>query len=1044
MALKIYAGNQLEELARVFCEEIYSGNHSIFEQEKVVVQTKGMELFLRKYIAQNTEIAANIETPFLNRFVSDIMLSALDQAEYRQFCISSEQFSPEVLKWRIFDELLTTPGKYPEAEKYIKDSSYCYQLSVKLAETFDRYIWYHNDMLEEWRQKKGTHWESQLYLALTEKTGPSPDFFFLKFLSGEQQIDRKLLAGHYSLFGVGSMPPVLLELCNALGRETDVHLFYLNPSHEYWGELISQKKELTQNLPPLNNPFFANLGVWGQEFFRNTLELMDGTERDCFISPLSGGKSMLHLVQEDIFNNEIRQTSEKELSSDRSISIHNCHSKRREVEILQDQLLLAIKELKIRPEDIIVMAPDINTYAPIIEAVFSSGKLEKSYNISDRSLVSLSNTAENLERIIRLHSARCTAEEIISIIDSLPVRENFSLDETGLENIKDFIGKAKIRWGENADTRLEFSQTAFNEFSWEEGLDRLLLGYASDAGDSHETPWLPAANIYGDKAEQLGIVCFIVKNIFKWRRFCKSEHTAAEWNNLLNEIIDTMYGKAYSFRKESEFLKRSISAWFKKTESAQLTAAFSVKALLEEMNSFLGGISDKRGYLSGGITFCSLVPMRSIPAKVIAVLGLKAVDFPRSEPHNGLNISTARKKGERSRLLEDRYLFLETLLAARERLLLFYPGQGADDNANASPSAPLADLTAYLEKYFSFKVTQQLRNAHDAEYFSSENPNLYSFSEHFCGIAQNIQSPPEEQIIDYPPAEKIPEVDIYADGDVIEYSISDLARTLSNPLNTYLTHTIGIRKTKLQSHFAEDIEPLDVDLPQDILSQIFSVNSTELLLQNLSQRRELPPGTRGESLFEQKYVSIINSVPEEQRKQLDLSNAEKVVIYIVFGKRFRLTGIINQFSGDLNIASIHKYPGSQSMLEFYLSSLCNSYQTERTSTAEDIAYVGSEVLTLPPLTKQESFDRLLELLNIAEAAKKRPLPLFSKASLTFAQTNSMSEAKKSFSGNSMKEGDIDKPCMQYFFSPDNFDDEDFQDEFSKLARIVYAPWREQL
>ena len=84
MALKIYAGNQLEELARVFCEEIYSGNHSIFEQEKVVVQTKGMELFLRKYIAQNTEIAANIETPFLNRFVSDIMLSALDQAEYSE------------------------------------------------------------------------------------------------------------------------------------------------------------------------------------------------------------------------------------------------------------------------------------------------------------------------------------------------------------------------------------------------------------------------------------------------------------------------------------------------------------------------------------------------------------------------------------------------------------------------------------------------------------------------------------------------------------------------------------------------------------------------------------------------------------------------------------------------------------------------------------------------------------------------------------------------------------------------------------------------
>ena len=1035
MALKIYAGNQLEELARVFCAEIYSGNHSIFEQEKVVVQTKGMELFLRKYIARNTEIAANIETPFLNRFVRDIMQAALDSAEYKQFCISSEQFSPEVLKWRIFDELQTNLEKYPEAEKYIKDSSYCYQLSVKLAETFDRYIWYHNDMLEEWRQKKGTHWESQLYLALTEKIGPSPDLFFSNVLTGSKKIRKELLSGHYSLFGIGSMPPILLNLCNALGKEVDVHLFYLNPSHEYWGEIISQKSELKNALPPLNNPFFANLGTWGREFFQNTLELMDGTERDCFVSPLSKDKSVLHLVQEDIFNNEIRQQVEKELSSDRSISIHNCHSKRREVEILQDQLLLAIKELKIRPEDIIVMAPDINAYAPIIEAVFSSGKLKESYNISDRSLVSLSNTAETLERIIKLHSARCTAEEIISIIDSLPVRENFSLDETGLKNIKEFIGKAKICWGENAETRIEFSQTAFNEFSWEEGLDRLLLGYASDAEDSHETPWLPAANIYGDKAEQLGVVCFIVKNLFKWRRFCKNEHSAAEWSSLLNEIIDTMYSKAYSFRKESDFLKRNISAWLKKAESAQFTAEFSVKVLLEEMASFLGGLSDSRGYLSRGITFCSLVPMRSIPAKVIAVLGLAAKDFPRTEPNNGLNISTARKKGERSRLLEDRYLFLETLLAARERLLLFYPGQGADDNANASPSAPLADLTAYLEKYFSFKVTKQLRNAHDAEYFSSENPNFYSFSEHFCEIAQNIQSPPEEEIIVPPHATEITEADIYADGDVIEYSISDLAWTLSNPLNTYLKHAVGISNTKLQSHFAADIEPLSVNLPQDILSQIFATASPELL-QNLSQRRELPPGNTGESLFAQKYATIINSVTEEQRRQF--SQADKVVVYIEFGKRFRLTGSINQVPGDLNIASIHKYPGSQSRVEFYISSLCNSYQTERTSTADDIAYIDKDILVLPPLTKQEAFDRLLVLLNIAETAKKRPLPLFPTASLTFAQEDSIAKARKSFPK------DFAMPCMSYFFSPDNFDQEDFQDEFSKLAQIVYAPWCKQL
>ena len=1030
MALKIYAGNQLEELARVFCEEIYSGNHSIFEQEKVVVQTKGMELFLRKYIARNTEIAANIETPFLNRFVRDIMQAALDSAEYKQFCISSEQFSPEVLKWRIFDELQTNLEKYPEAEKYIKDSSYCYQLSVKLAETFDRYIWYHNDMLEEWRQKKGTHWESQLYLALTEKTGPSPDLFFSNVLTGSKKIRKELLSGHYSLFGIGSMPPILLNLCNALGKEVDVHLFYLNPSHEYWGEIISQKSELKNDLPPLNNPFFANLGTWGREFFQNTLELMDGTERDCFVSPLSKDKSVLHLVQEDIFNNEIRQQVEKELSSDRSISIHNCHSKRREVEILQDQLLLAIKELKIRPEDIIVMAPDINAYAPIIEAVFSSGKLKDSYNISDRSLVSLSNTAETLERIIKLHSARCTAEEIISIIDSLPVRENFSLDETGLKNIKEFIGKAKICWGENAETRIEFSQTAFNEFSWEEGLDRLLLGYASDAEDSHETPWLPAANIYGDKAEQLGVVCFIVKNLFKWRRFCKNEHSAAEWSSLLNEIIDTMYSKAYSFRKESDFLKRNISAWLKKAESAQFTAEFSVKVLLEEMASFLGGLSDSRGYLSRGITFCSLVPMRSIPAKVIAVLGLAAKDFPRTEPNNGLNISTARKKGERSRLLEDRYLFLETLLAARERLLLFYPGQGTNPKVSCTPSASLEDLMNYLKKYFSIEETKHFRHAHDSGYFSSTNPNLFSFSEHYCSIAGNIQPPT-------PDPEKTFSEDIPETSDEITYTINDLAYCLYNPFRTYLQHALEIRYKKLKEYSEAENEPLNVDFSQATIEDIIKGKAREDIENELLHKRELPPGEVGRYLFDGSFQDF-----QQAAANGDFRSAEKVSITLSIGK-FKINGIINQVKEKLNIASIYKFGSSRSKLEFYISSLCSSIQTPRPVGEKDIALIGKKIESLPIWDSQTAKERLLKLLDIAEEAKKRPLPLFPRASFKFAASTKKKKANalQAFAGSQSSPGDLqDSTLFKLFFSPEKFNDQEFFQEFENLAQIVYAPW----
>ena len=1036
MPLKIYAGNKLEELARVFQEEIYSQNNSIFEQEQVVVQTKGMELFLRKYLALNSEIAANIETPFLNRFVNTLMQAALDPEEYKNFCFSSEQFSPDILKWRIFDELLTNTSQYPQAEKYIikdaqntKDASYCYQLSAKLAETFDRYIWYHNDMLEEWRRKdKIVHWEQDLYLALTEKIGPSPDYFFLKVLSGAGKINKEYLADHYSLFGIGSMPPILLNLCNEFGKATDIHLFYLNPSGEYWGDITNPAKDIKEGLPSAHNLLFSNLGGWGREFSENTVTLLDGTEKNCFESP--GSDTMLHLVQEDIFCNKIRTADEETLPSDRSISVHNCHSKRREIEVLHDQLLLAIKELRIRPEDIIVMAPDINAYAPIIDAVFSSGKLSNRYNISDRSLVTLSNTAENLIRITELYSGRCTAEEIFSIINTLPVRENFDIDEEDLNEIKKFITDSKICWGENAATRQEFTQTEFNEFSWQDGLDRLLLGYAASQDTPLTTPLLPAANVFGTKAELLGTLNFIVKNLFKWRHFLKEEHTASEWTELLSEIIDTMYSKAYSFRKESGFLKRSIAVWLKKIEAAKSTSKFPAKVLREEMSSFIGSVSDSRGYLSGGITFCSLIPMRSIPAKVIAVLGLAAKDFPRKDENNGLNIQPARKKGERSRLLEDRYLFLETILSARKRLLLFYPGQGTNPKVSNSPSAPLEDLMNYLEKYFSFKETRHFRHAHDPGYFSSADPNLFSFSEHNCTIAKNIQSP--ASVSD----ESLWETsDEPAETEEVTYTISDLAYCLYEPFRTFLTHTAEIRYKKNSEYAQEESEPLEVDLSQSAIEEIVKGRSYDDLETELFLKRELPPGETGKILFQKAFSQYA-------KYDASFDRAEKVSITISVGK-FKINGTIDQIPGQLSIASIYKYGGARSLLDFYISSLCSSIQTPRPTDNRDIALVGSKNETLPIYDQAAAEKLLLELLEIAEEAKKRPIPLFPGASYAFAESKEkkMKKAELALSGDRYHRGDLkDLPFIDQFFTPEVIKSEKFVSEFQRLAKIVYAPW----
>ena len=192
-----------------------------------------------------------------------------------------EQYSPEVLKWRIFDELLQNPEKYPDAEKYTRDPSRCYQLSVHLASTFDRYIWYHPDMLLQWRkypEKKG-HWEKTLYLALSARTGNSPESFFADIFSENFKPARPFSHQRYSLFGIGAIPPLLLAFCKKAGEYADIHLFYLNPCREYWGSMQSDmerrrdaRKHNTLEVElQINNPLLANLGTWGREFFENTV-----------------------------------------------------------------------------------------------------------------------------------------------------------------------------------------------------------------------------------------------------------------------------------------------------------------------------------------------------------------------------------------------------------------------------------------------------------------------------------------------------------------------------------------------------------------------------------------------------------------------------------------------------------------------------------------------------------------------------------------------------------------------------------------------------
>ena len=1056
MAFKIHPGNRLESLAEIFRRQIYgSPPRNVFTPETVVVQTGGMELFLRKFLARNGEIAANMETPFLNRFVTSAMRTLLDDDRWTGFRTAAERFSPASLRWRIYAELLRNPEDYPEAAKYLSDEDRCAQLAVRLAEIFDRYIWYHDDMLLKWRGSPAGigHWESRLYRAIVNRAGSSPDAFFREVFVCSKPVHPELLPERISLFGIGAIPPLMLNFFKKISEFTDIHMFYLNPCRQYWGliqtdfQLRNESASGSDFLPQTDNPLLANLGTWGRDFFENTVELLTGEEEEIlknenglFYDPLlPGAPCMLHQLQQDILDS-VNRTADEKIKifppQDHSIGVHSCHSKRREVEVLHDQLLLAIDELGIRPDDIIVMAPDINAYAPLIEAVFSSSPLAGAYHISDRNLSTVSSTAESLLGILDLGSARCTATEILAILDTPAVRENFRFDDSAMEEIKGFISAGGICWGADAETRAEFSGIAFDEYSWREGLDRLLLSFAAsdNGGIRLATPWAPAGHVSGDRAELLGVFSSIVRHLFAWRRFFRENHTPEEWSACLEEIIRTMYGNAFSFKEETVFLRDCIAEWMKNIRTAEFGRPLPASVLRREFSGIMEFRGDHRGYLAGGITFCSLVPMRSIPAEVIAVLGLVSDDFPAREPYQGLNISSAIR-GERSRLLEDRYLFLETLISARKRLLLFYPGQD-DYPTGSSPSAPLADLMTYLKNGFGFEETRHLRHVYAADYFDGSRPEFFSYSADACAVAEKIRSGEAPS----PAAAVIPETTLRETSEPRTYELEALAWTLASPLKTFLKSTTGLHPQKLRTYFSADSEPLTLDLPEKTLEDIFGGADTEdELTDRLGYERLLPPGEMGRQLFHKHYRDLCGDSNADFRRLLLQAEKQYVDIFTT-DRKYRVYGFIRQVPEKLNMVFFSKYDSAVSRIRFYLAALCNAVQTQTGNRASDQAFCGGKYLTLPPLSRSEAETRLAGLLELAGEMEKRPVPFFVKAGFEFARTGDMKKARAAFTGGPGHSGDWSVPYCKEFFNPGSFDDPDFAEEFQRTARLVYAPW----
>lgn len=890
--LSLYHAPDLETLGELATRLLAQPLSDPFAPALVVVPSQGMGRWLTLELARKQGIAMQLEMQLPAKFVWDLSRTVLGSLP------EQSAFSPTTLTWRLYGWLCEPANLElaPRLAQYLDggDERRRLSLAAKIADVFDQYLLYRDDWLGAWERGETVDlgpdetWQALLWRELT-KDGHPHRARLLDDLLQRLYSDEPLpgLPERLLVFGISSLPPHHLRVLDGLARHIDVVVCALNPSREAWGE-IRDIRELARQPESgtddwyldVGHPLLASLGKQGRDFFDSLFSLTasEGSQEFGLYSEDEDLRddSLLHALQNDILRLHTRQPDERITlaDNDRSLEVHIAHSPLREVEILHDQLLARFAvNPSLTPDQVVVLTPDIERYAPFIEAVFAprEGSPRIPYSLADRSLRAEMPLIEAFIELLMLAQSRFAAEEILAWLEQPAIARRAGIESEDLPLLRDWLREAGVRWGRDGSQRVRLGLPDESAFTWRQGLDRLLLGFAAPpqlAGDN--APLLgehwPLDALEGARAQLLGRLVEFVDRLGTLADQLARPRPLAEWADDLQVLIDTLFDE----REAGDtllLLSQACAALRDQAQAADLTRPIELELVHQQLSAALQQGGGASGFLTGAVTFCTMVPMRSLPFRVVCLLGLDDGAFPRRTPPSGFDlIGRHPRRGDRARRLDDRYLLLETLLSAREALYLSYVGRDPRDNAVLPPSVLLSevleavDMTAVLSvaeasesagQSAAKTASQKILVAHPLQPFSPRNFGdglCAGFSLPWFRAAQRLAEPPQTQ--------PQPFASLLAEPDDAWLTIepSQLLQCFRHPARFLLEQRLGLRLADDQESLASD-EPFDLEMPAWNGLRRLSLQAMEHGWSDEDERRMacaagwLPTGELGQALW---------------------------------------------------------------------------------------------------------------------------------------------------------------------------------------------------
>jgi exodeoxyribonuclease V gamma subunit len=832
--LRVFTSNRLEILADQLSRVLRETLPSPFDPEIVVVQSKGMERWICLQLAERHGICSNCRFPFPNTFVHEIFQSVLKTLP------KPSVFDPEVMTWRVMKALpsLMEEPAFEALRLYLESGRSDlkrFQLSQRIADLFDQYLLFRPEMMFQWERGKARHWQAMLWRELVEghehehRAALAKELFTVieRATDPPPGVPRRI-----SVFGISALPRFHVQVVASLSQIAQVNLFLMNPSQEYWGDILDtwemKKKARTAKAASegelhmeKGNSLLASMGALGRDFFEMIQEF-EVEEFSFYEEPKA--ENLLSSIQLDILKLRERQEKKRISPDDLSIQIHSCHSPMREVEVLHDQLLRMFEEDPgLLPKDILVTMPDVETYAPYIQGVFDTPQEEARripFSIADRSMRKEGGIGEAFLHLLGLQGSRFGVTQVLALLECEAVRRKFGITDDDLETVRKWISETRIRWGIDEGHKAELGLPSFPQNTWRAGLDRLLLGFAMPGREEGLfSGILPYDSIEGEETRVLGAFAEFVEELFERATSLSESRTLETWQVELTGLLGNFFEPAEETDREIQMIRRMLDDLVK-TGGASL---YDEKLPLQVVRSYVEGSLEQTGFglgfMSGGVTFCAMLPMRSIPFRVICLLGMDGEAYPRQSKPLGFDyMARYPRRGDRSRRNDDRYLFLETILSAREKLYISYVGQSIQDNSVIPPSVLVSELIDYVEQGFEIpdrNLREHLQTKHRLQAFSPEyfkdRAKLFTYVEENYDIAATVLAERKE------PGPFISTGLSEPDESWKKLDLRSLCAFFSNPTKFLLNRRLGIYLEE-ESSLAEEREAFEVrDLERYLL-----------------------------------------------------------------------------------------------------------------------------------------------------------------------------------------------------------------------------------